>query len=190
MTIKNFIENFKNANVQNTKINPDAIGEWIRKNLEIKSYIPFNEKRKVAEMVVTQNISIIDGIKKYDSINGYVSLIVASIMAHTNLTFSKDPIADYDLLADSGLLLGIIAEFESSHKEIDILMHMALDMEMEDNNVNVLVGRFLNKFSGTLNGVLEATKDKIRDLDFANIFGEDIKREDFVQLMGVLNKLK
>lgn len=190
MKINEFVEAYKTARVQNTKVNPNAISEWIREKIEIKTYIPFRQKRDVAEMVVAQNIKVVDGIKKYDSIDGYVGLIVASIMTHTNLEFSSDPVADYDLLAESGLLPQIIAEFQGSHDEIDILLKMALAMEVEDNSVSALIGHFLDKIIKMLDGVSGALKDKFEDFDVEDILGSNINEEDLARLTGLLDKLK
>ena len=136
MKINEFIEKFKNAKVQNTKVNPNAVSEYLQKELEIKSYIPFRDKRKIAEMIVEQNIDEKDGIKKYDSINAYIGLVASAISTHTNLEFGADPVADYDLLAESGLLPKIISEFQQDDNECDVVLKMALAMELEDNNVN------------------------------------------------------
>ena len=190
MKIREFIEAYKAKRFMITKNGTDERSEYLRKELEIKTYIPFREKRKIAETIVAQNIKEIDGIKKYDDINSYVSLVVASIVAHTNLRFGEDVIADYDLLAESGLLLQIIAEFQGSHEEIGILLKMAIAMELEDNNVNVLVGHFLNKISGMLDGVLETLRDKFGDFDLKDALGVDFKEEDLVQLKGFLDKFK
>lgn len=190
MLVYDFIENYKNKRFMSTKQGVDERIEWLRKELEIKDYIPFKEKRKIAEMIVEQNIEEVDGIKKYDSIDGYVALIVASIIAHTNLKFSADPISDYDLLAESGLLSQIIAEFQGSYDEIDLLRKMVLEMELEDNCTNALVGRFLNKISELLDDVLEVVQDKFEDFDLKSILGADIKGEDLTKLVGFLNKIK
>ena len=190
MTIQNFVENYKAKRFLSIKQGVDERTEWIRNELEIKTYIPFREKRKIAEMIVAQNIDEVDGVKKYDSINGYLGLMVASIAAHTNIEWSADPIADYDLLAESGLLPQIIVEFQGSHDEIDLLRKMVLDMELEDNSTNALVGRFLNKVSNMLDGVIEVTKNKFEGFDLNNIFGDDIKKEDLAKLIGILDKLK
>ena len=190
MTIKEFCEAYKAKKFMTvTKNGVDEKSEWIRKELEIKNYIPFMEKRKIAEMVVSQNIDIVDGIKKYDSINGYLGLIVASIAAHTNLEWSSNPAADYDLLASSNLLHEIIAEFEDSHAEIDLLLHMALDMEMEDNEIGAIIGRFLNSISGALDGLIGIAKDKFGNFDLRNILGENFNDEDLAKLSSFLNKL-
>jgi hypothetical protein len=190
MNIKEFVEAYKAKKFMNTKQGVDERAEWMRSQLGIKEYIPLREKREIAEMIVAQNIKEVDGIKKYDDIDSYVSLIVASIAAHTALEFSDDPIDDYDLLAASGLLPQIIAEFQGSHEEIGILLKMAIAAELEENNVNVLVGRFLNKISVALDGIVDITKDKFEGFNFKDIFGENFKEEDLAKLGGLLNKLK
>jgi hypothetical protein len=188
MTIHELISAYKTKRFINTKQGVDEKSEWLRNELNIKSYIPFREKREIAEMIVRQNIQEVDGIKKYDSIDGYVSLIVASIAAHTNLEFSDDPVADYDLLADSKLLPQIISEFQGSHDEIDIILKMALAMELEDNNTSALIGRFLNKILGMLDGVGDVFKEKLDGFDLNGIVGKDFKNEDLAKLRGFLDK--
>ncbi|MEE1084296.1 MAG: hypothetical protein UH850_11285 [Paludibacteraceae bacterium] len=182
MTIKEFVDAYQSKRFMNTKTGTDERSEYIRNELAIKTYIPFREKRQIAEMIVAQNISEVDGIKKYDDIGSYVSLVVASIAAHTTLEFSADPIADYDLLAESGLLTQIIAEFQGSHEEIGILLKMAIAAELEDNNTNVIIGHFLDSILKKLDGVSDAMKEKIEKLD--------IKKEDLAKLKGFLNRLK
>ena len=187
ITVQNFVQEFKDKKIANTKIAPDAISRYIQEKLEIKAYIPFREKRMIAEMIVEQNIEEVNGIKKYDNIDSYISLIVASIAAHTNIEWGVDPVADYDLLAESGLLSQIIAEFQSSHDEISTLLKMVLAAELEDNNINVLVGRFLNSILTKLDGVGEVLKEKFGDFDFTSILGEDFNQESLSRLKDFLN---
>jgi hypothetical protein len=189
MKINEFIENYKAKRFMVVKQGVDERAEYLKKELEIKTYIPFKEKRQIAETIVAQNIKEVDGIKKYDDIGSYVSLVVASIVAHTNLEFGADPIADYDLLAESGLLTQIIAEFQGSHEEIGILLKMAIASELEDNNVNVLVGHFLNKVSRVLDGFNEAFKGKFENFDIKDVLG-NFEEEDLVQLKGFLDRFK
>ena len=188
MKVIDFCNAYKAKRFMNTKQGVDEKSEWLRNELGTKSYIPFREKRKIAEMIVTQNIKEVDGIKVYDSIDGYVSLIVASVVAHTNLEFGDDPVADYDMLAESGLLPQIIAEFQGSHDEIDIILKMALAMELEDNNIGAIIGRFLNKILGMLDGVSDVIKDKVGNIDLNDIFGADFKKEDLAKLSSFLDK--
>lgn len=183
-TVREFCEAYKAKRFINMRQGADEKSEWLRKELEIKPYIPFREKRQIAEMIVEQNIKVVDGIKKYDSIGAYIGFIVASIMAHTSLMFSNDPIADYDLLAESGLLLQIVAEFQESHNEIDILIKMALASELEDNQPGALISRFLDSVLNKLDGASGMLKGLIGNLDLEEIFSE----ENVAKFVGLLNK--
>lgn len=187
MIISEFIKDFKEKRIMNTKINEHAVSDYLQKELEIKTYIPFREKRKIAEMIVAHNIKEVDGVKRYDSIDGYIGLVVAAIVAHTNLEFGDDVISDYDLLAESGLLPQIIEEFRESYDEIDTLRKMALAMELEDNNLNVLIGKFLNGILGNVDGFTEALKGLLGNINLKEIFG-GIEEEDITRLKGFLDK--
>lgn len=171
MKVLELVNDFKSKNIQNTKINPDAISEYLKTTLEIKTYIPFMTKRKIAEMVVEENITIVDGLKKNDPISHYVSFVIAVVGAHTNLEFSENPIDDYDLLAESGLLSYIIAEFKESYDEFDVVTKMALASALEDNNLSFLFARLVN-------GILDMGN---------NFFGEALGNFDINNLMGNLN---
>lgn len=183
-TVKEFYDAYKAKTFMNTPQGLNEKAEWIKGELEIKTYIPFMEKRKIAEMIVEQNIKVVDGIKKYDSIGAYIGFVVASIMAHTSLKFSENPIADYDLLAESGLLLQIVAMFQESHNEIDILLKMALAAELEDNNTNVLIGHFLDAILKKVEGLSGVLNGALSNLDLENMFNE----ENMAKIVGLLNK--
>lgn len=186
MDIKTFVTNYKNKRFMNTKNGVDERIEYLKKELEIKTYIPFAEKRRLAEMVVEQNIKVVDGIKKHDEINSYLCFMIGVIAAHTSLQFSDDPVADYDLLAESGLLPLIVAEFQNDYTECDIILKMALTMELQDNNVNVLVGHFLDSILKKIDGVGAMFKD----FDLKDVLGADISKEDLAKLSGLLDRLK
>lgn len=188
MTIQEFIKDFQDKKIQNTKINENAISDYLRKELEIKTYLPFRMKRTLVETVVSQNIEWVDGIKKIDSINEYVGFIVAVLLAHTNLEFGDDAVADYDLLAESGLLAQIIAEFQESYSECEILLNMARTSELEDNNLNAIVARFTNGILNKLDGVGEVFKNTLGNIDIKDILGDQFKEEDLAKLKGFLDK--
>lgn len=186
MKISDVISNFKDKKVQNTKINDHAVSDYLKNTLEIKTYLPFIKKRAIAEMVVSQNIEEVDGFKKHDAINSYITFVVAMLTAYTNLEFD-DPVEDYDLLAESGLLPLIIKEFEAEYNECDILLKMALASELEDNNLEAVVNRFLNEILNRLDGVGEMLKGTFGDLNIQDILGNSFKEEDLAKLKGFLD---
>ena len=187
-TVKDFVEKFKNDKVMNTQIKPNAVSEYLKSNLEIKTYLPFRTKRALVETVVSQNVEWVDGLKRIDSINEYVGFIVAVLSAHTSLEFSDDPVADYDVLAESGLLPQIIAEFQESYSECDILLKLARASEFEDNNINAIVARFTDGILQRLDGATEILKDKLGNVNIADILGGKFKEEDLAKLKGFLDK--
>ena len=105
-------------------------------------------------------------------------------MAHTSLRFSDDPITDYDRLAESGLLPQIVAMFQESHNEIDILFKMALASELEDNNTNVLIGHFLDALLKKVDGLSGVLNGALGNLDLENMFNN----ENVAKIIGLLNK--
>lgn len=187
--VKQFVEEFKNNKIANSRVNENAVSDYLKDQLEIKEYIPFNDKRMIAEMVVGANTFELDGVKKHDSISAYVGFVVAMLTSHTNLEMSDDPVADYDLLAENGLLMPIIEMFRADYTECDILLKMALAYEMDDNAVGAVVGRFLNGIYNTLDGVGDVLKDTIGKINIDDILG-NIKQEDWAKLIGLLDKLK
>ena len=184
INVQNFIMDFKAKKVQNTKINEHAVSEHIKKTLEVKTYIPFMEKKSIAEMVVAQNTKEVNGVKKHDSISAYVSFVVAMLTSHTCLEFSENPVTDYDLLAESGLLPLIITEFKADYDDCEILLKMALASELEDNNIGMLVGKFLNGISF----MLDFAKDKLASVNMSDVLGANFKEEDLAKLSSFLNK--
>lgn len=184
MTIKEFVSAYKAKNFMNTKQGIEERIEWIKKEICVREYIPFRDKRKIAEMIVEQNIEMVDGIKKYRNIDAYIGFIMASIVAHTNLECGNDPTSDYDLLAENGLLSQIVAMFQESHNEVDILLKMALAAELEDNNTNVLIGHFLDAILQKAEGLSIVLKDMVGDLDVEDIFNN----ENVAKIIGLLNK--
>ena len=185
MLVKTFVENFKKEKVMNTKINPNAINEYIIKNLEVKTYIPFLTKREIVETVIEKNLKVIDGIKKVDSISQYISFVVAMLVAHTNLEI-QNPYEDYDILCESKLLMPIITIFKEDYDECDLLLKMSLASELEDNNTNVLIGNFLNKISESIGGFNETFKEKLDSLYIDNL--HNINDENLADLVSLFNK--
>jgi hypothetical protein len=189
MTIKIFIEEFKNKKVMNTQISPNAVSEYLQKTLEIKDYIPFNTKKQIAEMVVEQNSSVENGIVKIDSVGQFVSFIVAMLVAHTNLEINiSDPIVDYDALSEAGLLEPIIAQFEKSYAESEVILKMVAADALADNNLNAVVARFLDGILDKLDGVSDGFKDMIEGIDLKSILGSNFTEDNLSQLKGFLDK--
>lgn len=183
MKVSELIKDFTDKKICNTKINENAVANYLKQTLEIKTYIPFRNKRAIVESIVDANIMNEDGIKKIDSINQYISFVMAMLIAHTSLEI-VDPFEDYDALAESKLLPQIIAIFQESYNECQLLLNLCVQNELEENNVNALVGKFLNGILGKIDVAEEFLKSTIGSIDIQEI----MKEENLVKLVGLLNK--
>lgn len=188
MKVTEFVKEFQEKKIMDTKINTHAVSDYIKENLNIKTYLPFRVKRQIVETVVSKNIEQIDGVKKVDPFNEYVGFVVAMLGAHTSLEFSEDPVTDYDLLAESKLLPLIIAEFQESYDECNILLKMARDIELSDNNLESIIARFLDSIFNKLDVFSETLKNTFGDINIKDIIGDEFKEEDLTKLKGFLDK--
>ena len=188
MKIIDFVQGFKDKKIMNTKVDTDAVGKYIKETLEVREYVPFKEKRAIVELIVLKNTKVVDGVKKNDSISQYISFITAMLTAHTNLEFGEDPVTDYDVLSESGLLAPIIDTFKTDYSECDVLLKMALADELEDNNVNNAFGKFLNGILYRLDAVGEYIKSAMDGVDINSILGESFNQEDLAKLSSFIDK--
>lgn len=189
MTVKNFIEEFKNKKIMDTHVNPNAVSEYLNKTLEIKNYISFSDKKQIAEMVVEQNSIVENGIVKIDSVGQFIGFIMAMLVAHTNLEINtEDPISDYDTLSEAGLLEPIIAQFQKSYAECEAILKLTAADALVDNNLNAVVARFLDGILDNLDVVSDGLKNMIEGIDLKSILGKDLTEENLSQLKGFLDK--
>lgn len=191
MTIKNFIEEFKEKKIMNSKINEHAVSDYLREKLEIKEYIPFSDKKKIAEMIIAANMTEENGIKKINSAGQFVSFITAMLMAHTNLEIdAENPVEDYDLLCEAGLLELIIAEFQKDYAECEAILKMAVADELADNNLNAVVARFLDGILGLLDGFSGTLGNIVGNVDINSLLGGKFNENDLDKLKGFLDRYK
>lgn len=184
-----FIKTFKEKKIINSKINEHAVSDYLRETLEIKDYIPFDDKKKIAEMIIDANMTEENGIKKINSAGQFVSFITAMLVVHTSLEIDKDdPIADYDALSEAGLLELIIAEFQKDYSECEAILKMAAADELADNNLSAVVARFLDGVLGTLDGLGSVLGDAIGKIDINSLLGGKFNTEDLAKLKGFLDK--
>ena len=190
MKVVEFINKYKESKVQNTKVAPDAVEQFIKKTLEVKEYVPFKTKEEIVKTIIEYNLEENEGIKKIDGINQYLSFISAMLVTHTNLEISDVPADDYDLLSEHGLIEQIVALFAKDYKECDMLLKVAIANELEDNNLSAVVNRFLNGILNKVDNVVGLVSNMANGFDASKIFGEGFKKEDLGKLVSLLDKLK
>ena len=187
--VQDFCNEFVEKKIMNNKINPNAVEDFIRDKLDIVEYLPFNTKREIVDMIVGKVVIEEDGIKRADGIAQFLSFIVAMVASHTTLVFSDKPEEDYDALSKSGLLEHIVAMFKKDVDEIDVLLKVAIADELADNNLNVIIGKFLNGILGKLDGIVDIVKGMAENLDLSDLLDTNINKEDVAKLISFVDKL-
>lgn len=191
MTIKEFVENYKAKKFMVTKNGVDEKVEYLRKELEIKEYISFDEKKAIAKTVLEACSRIRDGVVVIDSIEKYLLFTMAMMSAYTNLDADDDVAISeaYDMLCsirvDDGTLLdAIIKTFEIEYARCnDILNMMTADL-LAENNIEKQVGKFFTNISNKINKLGDGLIDKLGD------FNMDLGQLDIDKLTNMISKIK
>ncbi len=185
LSVQDFCKEYVEKRIENTKYQPDAIENFIRDKLDIKEYLPFSKKREIVEMLVEKIVVEEDGIKRVDSVSQFLAFIVTMVASHTTLLFSDKPEEDYDALSQCGVLEHILAMFAKDYSEFDALLKAAIADELADNNLNVIIGKFLNGVLDKLDGV----GDMLKNLDLSKLLGTNINEEEKAKFFGLIDRL-
>lgn len=190
MNVQDFIQEFVDKKISNTKINPNAVEEFIKSKLKIRTFIPFVEKRKIVELVVSENTTEEYNIKKIDSAGQFVGFVTSMLMTHTDLELDQaDPIKSYDALSESGLLEPIIACFQGDYSECEVLLKMTVADTLADNELSVVVAKFLDGVLNRLDDVGDVLKGTLDGFDLQSILG-NFNQEDLNKLGSFLDRIK
>lgn len=152
MTIKQLLMNIKNKDFN------------MELELQVKKYLPIEEKKLIAQGIIYECTSEENGVVKLDSIQQYLSYVKYMITRHTNLEYTY---ADYDVLCgtaygESNILNAILDCFGADAQECSRLLNLMLDDKMRENSIEYSVGKLFNEIESTfsalvnqLNGTLE-----------------------------------
>lgn len=187
MLVQEFIEEFKNKKIQNTKLNEHAIEEFIKQRLDVIEYIPFAKKLDVINGITSEIIKEVDGVKKVNSIAQYMAFLTAMLSSHTTLEFD-DIYEDYDALNKCGLIEQIVVLFQKDFSECETLLKMTVADELADNNLNMIVGKFLNGISNKLDSIVDKAKGLTENLDISKLLGTNISEENVAKILGFVDK--
>jgi hypothetical protein len=191
MKIVDFIKSFQNKNIVNTKVNPDAVGQYIKRELEVKSYIPFAEKRELCEKVIDAcNDKGESGLIKVDSVSRYIVFTISVISKYTNLEFSSgeedefDSLDEYDMLCSNHLLNPILEVIGEEYAACNNMLNMMMEDVIANNNtVEAVIGRALGKVSDSIDDLIGVFADKVEEMNL------DLSQIDINKYKGLLELL-
>ena len=173
-TIKEFVDEFKNRKIMNTHISPNAVVEYIKKELEVKDYVPFAEKRELCANVLNAcNTKDDNGLVKIDSVSRYILFTIAIISKYTILEFSSgkddeefDSLDEYDMLCRANLLDPILEVIGQEYVTCNNILNMMMsDIVANNNTIENVVGHTLGKVSKSVDGLIDTLAEKVENME-------------------------
>lgn len=133
MKVKEFIDGFNRMHFVGVSA-PDDIVKYIKKQLSIKDYLPFTEKKSLCVNVLNSCTTVVDGYTHSDSVERYFVFTMAMIRAYTSLELSDELQDDYDMLCQNGLLNFILDAIGAEYASCNNLLNMMMNDIVEDNS--------------------------------------------------------
>lgn len=191
MKVQKFVNDFIEKKIMNTKVAPDAVSEYIKKELEVKNYVPFVEKQSVAQIVLESCSYMKDGVITIDSVKKYIIFTITILSTYTNIEFNGDEtdMDSYDELCsysvgDGTLLDAIIKTFDKEYLRCnDVLNMMTADL-LAENNIEKQVGKFLSGISDKVETLGDSLIKNISDIP------ENLSQIDINKLTDAISKIK
>ena len=191
MKVYEFINGFAEKKVMNTAINQNAVSDYIKKELEVKSYLPFAEKRELCTQVLNAcNTRGNDGLVKVDSVSRYIIFTLSVISQYTNLEFSSgedaefDSLDEYDMLCQSRLLNPILEVIGEEYTACNNMLNMMMaDIEANNNTVEAVLGHTLGKVADSIDNLIDVLAEKVEEMDL------DLNQIDIDKYKGLLDLL-
>ena len=189
--VKSFIEKFNQDKVMNSRIAPDAVSNYLKKELEIKDYVSFAEKRELCASVLNAcNTKDDNGLIKVDSVSRYIIFTLSIITKYTNIEFSSgedsefDSLDEYDMLCQSGLLNLILDVIGTEYTTCNNILNMMMaDIESNNNTVENVVATVLGRLGGSIDNLIAVLADKVESLNL------DLNQIDINKYKGILDLL-
>jgi hypothetical protein len=192
MGIIDFINEFKAKKIMNTAINQNAVSEYIKKELEVKDYVPFAEKRELCERVLNacNHIDINSGLVKVDSVTRYLIFTISIISKYTNLEFSSgkdtefDSLDEYDMLCQAELLNPILDVIGEEYVTCNNLLNMMMsDLVANHNTIENVLGTTSARIVESIDSFMDVLAGKVEELNL------DLGQIDINKFQGLINKL-
>lgn len=170
MNIKEFCENYKEKKFIVTKNGIDEKIGYLKKELELKEYIPFADKRELCKSVIEACCTKKNGLIKVDSVTRYIIFTISIISKYTTLEFSSgeeyDSLDEYDMLCEAGLLNPILALIGDEYVACNNMLNMMMeDIVTNNNTVEAVLEHALGKVSDSLDDLISSLAEKVEEME-------------------------
>ena len=157
------------------------------KDLEIKTYLPIELKKTIAQSIIYECASEESGAIKIDSVQKYMSYIRYMITSHTNLEYVDE---DYDVLCSTivgykSLRDVIMRCFDDDATECKRILNYMVNDYMRENGFEYAAAGFVNNLNAKLSDLSKVILDNVGNLADNNLIPEGV---DMDKISGFLNQ--
>jgi hypothetical protein len=171
MTIQQLLENINNDDFN------------IEKELQVKKYLPLEEKKLIAKGIIYECTENVDGFIKVDSVQQHLSYIKFMIKYHTNLEYTSE---DYDILRSTeykgtDLMTAIFDTFQKDADQCNQILISMINDYVQDNSMEFIIAQFLHKITDVLS-------DKLDKFDVRSILPRDFDVDKLTKFLNTYVK--
>ena len=155
--------------------------------INVKEYLPINEKREVIDLVIANCSEYEDGNVLINGVELYIMFYIKFIEAYTDIEFTSNYYDDYDALTASGLLDMIINAALPEYNRMTEMLILQKEYVLAQNSLEAQVGRFLGDLSYQFGKFVDNIGEKISGLNLEDM---NVNQDDVNKIVQFVDKIK
>ena len=155
--------------------------------INVKEYLPINEKREVIDLVIAHCSEYEDGNVLLNGVELYIMFHIKFIEAYTDIEFTSNYYDDYDSLTANGLLDMIINAAMPEYNRMTEMLILQKEYVLAQNSLEAQVGRFLGDLSYQFGKFVDNIGDKISGLNLEDM---NVNQDDVNKVIQFVDKIK
>ena len=163
-------------------------GDFSIEDLDVRSYIPFEEKKQIIYAIIDTLLLEDNGIVSFDELDRFVTFIMVAFDSYLkNVDFENKYIECYDALSESGIITEIMSVIGEDLRELNNFFEMECASRLEQNSIENILNRKLNEINLIINTLLGEGITKIGEI--GNEIVGKISKEDILKLLNSIEKV-
>lgn len=155
--------------------------------INVKEYLPINEKREVIDFVIAHCSEYEDGNVLLNGVELYIMFNIKFVEAYTDIEFISNYYEDYDALTANGLLDMIINAALPEYNRMTEMLILQKEYVLAQNSLEAQVGRFLGDLSYQFGKFVDNIGEKISGLNLEDM---NVNQDDVNKIVQFIDKIK
>ena len=155
--------------------------------INVKEYLPVNEKREVIDLVIARCSEYEDGNVLLNGVELYIMFNIKFVEAYTDIEFTSSYYDDYDALTANGLLDMIINAALPEYNRMTEMLILQKEYVLAQNSLEAQVGRFLGDLSYQFGKFVDNIGDKISGMNLEDM---NVNQDDVNKIVQFVDKIK